>query len=34
MNEQLCFIDLGTATKETRQPGGFLFLDSFGFLFG
>ena len=34
MKAQLCFIDLGTATEETRDPGGAFVLDSSGFLFG
>jgi hypothetical protein len=34
MKDLLCFIDLGTATQETRDPGGSAIFDSTGFLFG
>jgi hypothetical protein len=31
---KLCFIDLGTATEQTREPGGASVFDDLGFLFG
>lgn len=34
MKMHLCFIDLGTATQETRDPGVPLIPDNSGFLFG
>jgi hypothetical protein len=34
MNEKLELIDMGSASEETKEPGGFFFLDDLGFLFG
>ena len=33
MNEKLDLIDMGSATVETRQPGGTTFPDELNFLF-
>lgn len=34
MDEKLELFDMGSATQETKEPGGFFFLDDLGFLFG